>query len=284
MFTSILTLEKKVQVIIFLYIYLEFTLIFKNFNLLHQFEIENEKNNRKLELICAELEQDEKLKKESLKAIKVKEEASKKAKKKKNVRTESSKKAKSNNDTAFKCKHQAKTEPKIQIETFNSLSPSKCQILNKSPNKSPTIITKLGLPPNQDECKCDDENDFIHKSIEVETTNNDQISQDNDKIECNKSCCFDIINYWNKLVEEDKQKEIKLIESKKLNNLDLFEDEEENKFELMLNNEISQQEIDDYYANRDNYLENRIKNRIELQRKFELLKSKSNLKIRLRNF
>jgi hypothetical protein len=235
------------------------------------------------------LELDEKRKKESLKAIKEKEVCKKqKAKKKKTNRSESTSSnpttLKSNstdnveNDSTYKCKHQAKSEQKSpKTETSTSLSPSQCQI-TKSPNKSPTIIAKLEL--QNEECKCDDERDFVHKLPEIQTTNF-EIGQE-ERFECNKSCCFDIINYWNKLVEEDKQKEIKLIESKKLNNLDLFDGEES--FDIMFNNQISQEEINDYYANRANYLESRIKNRKELQRKFEILKSKSNLKIRLRNF
>jgi hypothetical protein len=131
-------------------------------------------------------------------------------------------------------------------------------------------------------CKCD-QDDYIHESIEDKHENQeysnvnklDSLTESNNiGARCLNSCCFNIIEYWKMLNNEEfltaAKSNKKLDKLKSISGFDFGQPS------------ITAEEIKDYYDNRSVYLKNRMQRRVVLANRFEELKTKSNFKIKPR--
>lgn len=143
-------------------------------------------------------------------------------------------------------------------DTLSPVASSDCSVSPKCESKS-----KKNLELNE-ECNCDDVSQFIHS-----------IEENNDK-NCEMSCCFDIIEYWNKLVKEEAENlEWNTIsKGKKKKPCELNFDKK-----LMITDEEKQE----YYKNKTFYLVERMNRREQLKNKFSMLKLSSNFKLEPRH-
>lgn len=153
-------------------------------------------------------------------------------------------------------------------------------IESSTPTSSPEICSGLGNRESKkkikqddvDNCYCDDLNEFVHTS--------DNQKKENEK--CNMSCCFDIIEYWNRLVEEDRKNvEWNLKVSAKKNRK--IKDSEVILDNLDSSMFITEEEKKHYYENKSLYLLERNNRRLLLENKFKMLKLNPNFILKPRN-
>jgi hypothetical protein len=131
--------------------------------------------------------------------------------------------------------------------------------------------TKISIN-NEKKCQCDDETEFVH-IINIDASILPTNSANN---KCKMSCCFDIVDYWNKLVaEEEESKTWKKVKSRKvkLNMVEPFMCEDEHW--------ITPEEKQHYFDNKSIYLEERMKRRQQLMEKWACLSCNLKLKTRI---
>lgn len=148
-------------------------------------------------------------------------------------------------------------EKSTKLNLSDPLSPSASPDCSDSPKCQSKA--KKNLEINQ-ECNCDDQNQFVH-SIEEKNDRN-----------CEMSCCFDIVEYWNKLVQEELESSEwnTILKGKKKKNLDMNIDKS-----LLITDEEKQE----YYRNKAYYLGERMNRRELLKNKFKMFKLSSNFKL-----
>lgn len=202
-----------------------------------------------MDRICAELEAlDESQKESRAKSAKTKP---------KPKRSKSTRKSFEEDEEAFSSiQHSCYTTEKslkiVSLPPLSSLSKkSKCN-KKTTPNKQARLIAVK----TSSECECDDESKFVH----------DGNAKSDGQQRCEKSCCFDIIAYWNKLVEEDEAKaRMKVVPRRlKVN----YVDEP---------SEITAEEKREYYENKAHYLALRMERRERLMKSWMLFSKNKNL-------
>lgn len=146
-----------------------------------------------------------------------------------------------------------------------SSSASKCNANSRS-NK-----TKKRFVAESIKCECDDESKFVHLD-DIDHNLRSSHTQVARSLVCDKSCCFDIIDYWNRLLEEDEEaaKQRKVTPRRlKLNYVESQIEAES----------ITDEEKREYFENRARYLAMRIEKRQELLRNWNILASSQQFKL-----
>ena len=205
-----------------------------------------------LETICAELSQIDT--KKSLKNPK-----------------KSSKSTQNEANVCNKEKHTCYTSSK-QTTVLLLAVPEECKdIVEVKFNKTISEIKEGSI--GQESCSCSNKSEFIHEELRgVEG--------------CDASCCFNIIEYWHKLVQEDLAKKesdsYKIVMPKSLRKKGKTRDEnheKENEEEVDEPYRITHTEKMDYFNNKEAYLNQRNKRRLDLANQFQKFKSSSNFRL-----
>ncbi|CAF0875517.1 unnamed protein product [Brachionus calyciflorus] len=176
-----------------------------------------------------------------------------------------------------------KIKPKKQKEKIEQkhtcTSSKKSTKLNLSDSQSPVNSPECSEKPSctnkakknleiKEDCYCDDQNEFVHA-----------VDEKND-VNCEMSCCFDIIQYWNKLVQEDEEKsKWNVIENKKSKGKKNACNDLSDLDKGLL---ITDKEKQEYYKNKSFYLNERMNRRELLENKFKMLKLSSSFKLESR--
>lgn len=216
------------------------------------FKYKLEQNFLDLETICAELSQID-----TKKSLKNPKKPSKSAQNEANVC----------NKEKHTCYSSSKQTTVLLLAATNECKDMVEVKFNKTTSSNEEILI------GDENCSCSNESEFIHEELKGVKG-------------CDASCCFNIIEYWNKLVEEDLAKKendsFKIVMSKSLRKKVKTSDENYGKGkedEMDESLSITFNEKMDYFNNKEAYLNQRNKRRLDLAKRFQLFKSSSNFRL-----
>lgn len=127
--------------------------------------------------------------------------------------------------------------------TKKSTKSSKCNTSTRTNKTKKRLIVSEST-----KCECDDESKFVHDHLPMIDA-------------CEKSCCFDIIEYWNRLVQEEEDAKRKVVPRRlKVNYIDGENDHER----------ITDEDKREYFENRGHYLALRMEKRRQLIQNWNL--------------
>lgn len=230
-----------------------------------------------LDQICAELEAiDESKKSQKQKSSKNNKTPKQQPQKSRNVKSISTQKSQEeiktekviNSESTPSNKHHtcyngdqpAKITTVLTNTNSNSNPPSQRKSAKSKCNKSKkTQPISMRQTESANACECDDESQFVHDHADERRRGR-----------CEMSCCFDIIEYWNRLVREDEEKaKTKKIVPRRLK-LNYVDCEEVDNEEM-----ITEEEKREYFENRARYLALRMARRQQLIDDWKLLSTTS---------